>query len=243
MTGLNANKVKAKSNKQVVQQEPLDPGTYPARLVQVLDLGIQAQKPYQGQEKPPVHKIMMTYELLDEFCVDEKGEVIEDKPRWVSEEIAFRSLKADLAVSTKRYRALDPEEEADGDFQLLLGRPCNVTIVNNESKGKIYNNVGNVSGMRPKDAAKAPELVNPPKFFALAEPDMEVFLSLPEWLQDKIKGNLEFNGSALQEALEGPQEKPVKKPKPTPQAEEEDAPEELVEAPEDEDVQDDDIPW
>lgn len=240
---LNANKVKAKSNKQVVQQEPLDPGTYPARLVQVLDLGIQAQKPYQGQEKPPVHKIMMTYELLDEFCVDEKGEVIEDKPRWVSEEIAFRSLKADLAVSTKRYRALDPEEEADGDFQLLLSRPCNVTIVNNESKGKIYNNVGNVSGMRPKDAAKAPELVNLPKFFALAEPDMEVFLSLPEWLQDKIKGNLDYIGSPLHMALEGHKGGDKPKGKPAPEVEEEDAPEELVETPEDEQEEDVDIPW
>ena len=32
---------------------------------------------------------------------------------------------------------------------------------------------------------------------------MEIFGSLPDWIQDKIKSNLEFNGSALQRALGG----------------------------------------
>ena len=238
---LNASKVKV-VNKDRVEQEPLDQGNYPARLVQILDLGIQEQRPYQGEAKAPCHEIMLTYEFLDEFCKDKDGEDLEDKPRWLSETIPFRSLQADLAKSTKRYRALDPEEVHGGDFQPLLGTPCNVTVVNNESKGKVYNNVGNVSTMRPKDAAKAAELVNPPKFFALDDPDMEVFLSLPQWLQDKIKGNLEFNGSALQKALQGHKGGDKPKGKPASQAEEEDASEEEPEAPED-DEQGNDVPW
>lgn len=236
---LNANKVPSANNANRVEQKPLDPGTYPARLVQILDLGIQPQKPYLGQEKPPVHQIMMTYELLDEFCVDAEGKELEDKPRWVSETIAFRSLKADMAVSTKRYKALDPEEVHGGDFQLLISTPCNVTIVNNESKGKIYNNVGNVSAMRARDAAKAPELVNPPKFFALDEPDMEVFLSLPQWVQDKIKGNLKFEGSALYNAMKAHSGAVKEEPK----AEAKVEPKERVEEQEEADDVGDDIPW
>jgi hypothetical protein len=45
--------------------------------------------------------------------------------------------------------------------------------------------------------------------FDLDEPDMEVFNALPDWIKDKIKGNLNFQGSPLQAALEkgGKQEK------------------------------------
>ena len=240
--GLNANKIKS-NNTNRVKQEPLDPGTYPARLVQVLDLGVQPQKPFKGEEKKPAHEIMLTYEFLDEFCVDEKGEVDEDKPRWLSETMPFRSLMADMAKSTKRYRALDPNEDHEGDFTQLTTTACNVTVVNNESGGTVYNNVGNVSAMRPKDAQKAPELKNPCKVFVLDEPDMEIFLSLPQWLQDKIKGNLEFEGSSLQKALEAPQKADKPAPKGKPKVEEEDDVDDVVEGPETDDRPEDDIPW
>lgn len=205
--GLNANKLPQTSGKKVNKQEHIEAGSYPARVVSVLDLGLQPQRPYQGQEKPPKHEIRMTYELLDEFCIDDDGNEMEDKPRWQSEDFPFNPLSADLAKSTKRYLALDPKQELGGDFTKLVGMPCNVTITTKEGSGKnagrTFNNVGNVSGMRPKDAAKAAELVNPPKVFVLDEPDLEVFRSLPEFLQDIIKGNLEFNGSLLQTLLQG----------------------------------------
>lgn len=239
--GLNANKVKNTSNANRVEQEPLDPGTYPARLVQVLDLGIQNQKPYKGEEKKPSHEIRLTYELLDEFCKDENGDEEEDKPRWVSEDIPFRSLMADMAKSTKRYRALDPNEDHEGDFTQLIETACIVTIVNNESNGRVFNNVGNVSTMRPKDAQKAAPLKNPPKVFVLDEPDMEIFLSLPQWLQDKIKGNLEFEGSALQKALEAPQKSDKPAPKGKPKVEEEDDVEDVTGGSEDDSQGD--VPW
>jgi len=47
------------------------------------------------------------------------------------------------------------------------------------------------------------KLINGPKFFSLEEPDLEVFGSLPEWLQNTIKENLNFKGSPLEEALNG----------------------------------------
>ena len=243
MSGLNAKKV-ASSNTNRVEQEPLDTGSYPARVVQIIDLGIQPQRPFQGEEKAPCHEIMLTYECLDEFCVDEDGNELEDKPRWLGETFPFRSLMAERAKSTKRYKALDPEDAHDGDFTALIGTPCVITVVNSEGKdrnaGKIYNNIGNVSAMRSKDAQKAPELKNEPKVFVLDEPDMEVYLSLPTWIQDKIKANLEYEGSALQEALRAPQKAakpegkatPKGKAKPAVEEQEEDAPE-----------GDDTIPW
>lgn len=228
-------------------QEPLDPGTYPCRVVQVLDLGVQTQKPFDNKPKPPVQEIMITYEFLDEFCLDEDGEIQEDKPRWLSETFPFHSLAADLAKSTKRYKALDPQEVYEGDFTQLVGTPCMVTVVHNPGKGKnadkVFTNIAGVSAMRPKEAAKAPDLVNEPKVFVLDEPDMVVYKSLPEWLQEKIASNLEFEGSALQEALEN-DEVPAAKPKakaakPKPQPPEPNEEEEENE----QEAEDGDEPW
>jgi len=204
---LNAKKVPMGGGNKGPQQEPIEAGTYPCRVVQVLDLGLQPQRPYQGEEKPPAHEIMITYEFVDEFCLDEEGNEQEDKPRWLSETMPLRNLDSDMAKSTKRYNALDPNDDLDGDFLGLVNTPCMVTVSNREGTGKfagkVYTNITNVSTMRPKEAAKCPELVNPHKVFELEEPDVEVLGSLPQWLQDKIKANLEFAGSNLEAALSG----------------------------------------
>lgn len=189
------------------KQPLLDIGTYPARVVRIIDLGLQNQRAFKGKEKPPAHEVNMTYELLDAFMVDEEGNEQEDKPRWVHETFPLHNLSADLAKSTKRYMALDPNMDFDGDFTKLIGVPCNVTIVHGQGKGqnagKVYENIGSVTGMREKDAKRAPELVNEGFAFALDNPDLERFNSFPQWLQDKIKGNLEFGGSKLEALLAG----------------------------------------
>jgi hypothetical protein len=220
--GLNAKKIGGGGNQaNKVPQANIAPGTYPARVVQILDLGLQAQRPYQGKDKPPANEIMLTYELVDEFMKDENGNDVADKPRWISETLPFYGLFADKAKSTQRYNALDPDGAYDGDFSKALGQAINVTIVNNINGDKVYDNVATISAMRPRDAANCPELVNPSKLFDLDAPDMDVFNSLPEWLRDKIKGNLNFKGSALEVALNGEPARPVSKvakaAKPAPQ--------------------------
>jgi len=211
--GLNAKKMKhTGGNKSGAAQAPIESGTYPVRVAQVIDLGLQNQRPYQGQEKPPAYELMITYEFLDEFCVDENGNEDEDKPRWLSETLPLRSLQAEKAKSTQRYYALDPSESLDGDFTQLVGVAANASIVQNAGKGKnvgkVYNNIAALSAMRSKDSAKAPELKNEGKVFDLDDPDVEVFNSLPEWIQDKIKDNLEYAGSELEKALTGASSEP-----------------------------------
>lgn len=184
------------------KQPVLDVGTYPARVARIIDLGLQNQRPYMGKEKPPAHEVMLTYELVDTFMVDDDGAELEDKPRWISETFPLHNLSADLAKSTRRYLALDPNMDFDGDFTKLIGVPCNVTIVHGQGKGqnagKIYENIGSVTGMRDKDAKRTPELVNEGAFFSLDAPNMDIFNKFPQWLQEKIKTNLEFHGSPLE---------------------------------------------
>ena len=190
------------------RQAPLEAGPYPARIVKIIDLGLQPQS-YLGESKDPAYKISVTYELLDEFMLDEDGTALEDKPRWISEEMPLFSLAAERAKSTQRYLALDPQRVHDGDWTQLLGSPCTVTIVNNPGRGKnegrVFNNVGNISPMRARDSEKAPALVNASVYFDTDEPNMEVFNAQPDFIKEKITSNLEFQGSKLQEMITGVQ--------------------------------------
>lgn len=185
--------------------DPIEPGSYPARTVQIIDLGLQTQRPYKGEEKKPAYEIMVTYELVDEFMKDEEGEDNLEKPRWISETFPFHSLEADRAKSTARYYALDPNAVYEGDWTQLLDTPCMVNIVQNagsgKNAGKVFNNVASISSMRPKEASRLAPLVNEPKFVSLDDEDVDKFLSLPDWIQEKIKEGLEFEGTVLARAL------------------------------------------
>jgi hypothetical protein len=203
--GLNSNNVQSASSFKPA--DPLEPGAYPARLVVVADLGVQAQRPYQGEEKADAQEILVVYEILDEFMKDDSGHDIEDKPRWVNEIFPLHSLRADLAKSTKRYKAIDPQGNVNGDWSQLVGEPCMVTLVQNQGKGassgRIFNNVAAVSPMRAKEADIAPDLVNPSVVFDFDEPDLKSFERLPSWIQEKVKVGVNFPGSKLDALLGG----------------------------------------
>lgn len=221
---LNAKNIAAPSTNKKV--DPIDPGTYPARLVQVIALGLQTQRPFKGEEKKPALELWLTYELLDEFMKDEDGNDLEDKPRWISERLPFYSLAQDKAKSTQRYYALDPNEEFDGNWGALLGAPVMVTTGNyKNAKGDIKDKVLGTSAMRPKEAAKAPDLKNPPLVFDPSDPDLEAFERLPDFLKTILKEALDFGGSALDKALGG--EKKASKPKAAPKQEADDLDDEI----------------
>jgi hypothetical protein len=197
---LNANNIPRTSSG--TRAPVLDEGAYPGRLIWCIDLGLQAQQPFQGQEKPPAYMIQTVYESSDEFMPDEDGNPDEEKPRFFWEDFPIYSLDQDKAKSTKRYYALDPNEECGGDWTQLIGKPVLIALTRTKAKnGNEYNNVGGTSAMRPKEAAKLPDLVNEPKVFDLDDPDIEMFLSLPKNLQDRIKENLNYSGSKLETLL------------------------------------------
>lgn len=196
---LRAPKGNAQSN--AVEQPLIEADVYPGYLVQLIDLGLQPQRPFQGKEKPPAQEIMLTYELADVFMLDGEGNELEDKPRWISESLPFFGLFADRAKSTLRYKAFDPTEAWGGDFSQAIGMPCNITLVNNVKGDKTYTNIANIASMSAKKAANLPEIKNPTKCFDLDEPDLELFQSLPTWIQDKIKSNLNYKGSKLEALL------------------------------------------
>jgi hypothetical protein len=205
---LNASKIVGKRKPIPV----LPAATYPGYLIQVLDLGLH-QNSFKGEDKGPTRKIMLTYEFADEFLKDEDGQDMTDKPRWLSEEVWLFPLRSERATSTARYKALDPNVVHGGDFVACLGTPINISVGHRKGSGKwegrVFEEIMGISGIRAKDAAKMNPMVNKPKFFDGDEPDVEVFLSLPTYVQGLIKANLEYTGSKLESLL-----KDVKTPEP-----------------------------
>lgn len=193
---LNASTVK-KSGGGV---PPLEAGSYPSRLVGIVDLGLQPQK-FNDEVKAPVQEVQFVYELSDEFIKDEEGEDQLDKPRWLSENFPFHNIKADKAKSTLRIKVLDPDNKYKGDIVQMLGTPVMLAVVQNPSKGVIYNKIVGISQMRKREADKLPDSVNKAFSFDLEDPDIEVFKKLPEWVRKKIQSNLEYAGSILQRRL------------------------------------------
>lgn len=234
---LNAKNVPTPKGK-FVQRDTLDTGSYPARIVRIMVMGLQDQGEYKGEKKPARIELAITYELLDEFLLDENGNPDETKPRWFKEVMPFYNLKADKATSTKRYIALDPTEQFEGDWSKLINTPCMVSIVKEKWKDqetnedRFKNTISNVSTMRPKEASKAPDLVNEPFVFDFYSPDMTLWPKFSNWLQERLKYALDFEGSELQKELRNykpaPKEDTSVKTKPV-----------LT----DEEKTDDEIPW
>lgn len=230
---LNVKKMKSAPSKSRVAQDELAIDSYMTRIAQVIDLGIQPREKWctttnsyiVDTEKAPAQKVMVTYEFLTEFCKDAEGNFDETKPRWLSEELFLFPLDVDLATSTKRYKALDPQEKVEGDWTLLVGAPCTVTIAHKKSgKAKIGTVTPAMKGV------PYPELKNDPKVFTIAEPNLEVYGSLPDWVKDKITSSVGFSGSALDVVLNGgapkeapkPQEAPKQAPTPSESSDDED---------------------
>ncbi len=203
----NAKEIAGGGNSNMKAPE-LTPGAYPARVVQIVYLGVQEQRAYMGEQKKPVDEIRITYELSSEFMQDEDGNTLEDKPRWFSEDIPFYSLNADRAKSTARYKAIDPSDTADGDFAKLLGMACQVVLVNNPGKGKnagrTFTNVQDVTPAPNLPGYSQPELVNPTFVFDPQDPELataDAFRSIPEFVRKKITAAIDYPGSALAQAL------------------------------------------
>lgn len=190
-----------------VEQAELEVANYLCRVAQVIDLGLHHKDVWddatgkftKATDKAPVNMLMLTYEFTTEFMKDEAGNDVEDKPRWHSEDFAVHALDSDLATSTKRMKAFDPDfKKYGGDWTQIASQPCTVTVAHKKNgKAKI----GNVSP--PMKGVPVPELKNPVKVFDLSDPDLDVFNSLPEWLRDRIKSNLEYSGSPLESLLAG----------------------------------------
>ena len=195
---LNMNAVR---NKEKARQEyvPVPRGSHIGILVGIIDLGLQPRLPWKGVDKKPAYRIRLTFELPKQR-IEVDGE---SRPRWLDKEINVSTFENSEMV--KMYSVLDPDDTSKGDWSKLIGRACAVVVTNEKGQGKhegkVFDNISDITPLM--DGIDVPELENPPRVFDLSSPSREVWDKLPEFIQNKIKANLEFNGSKLQAMLSG----------------------------------------
>lgn len=197
----------------------LEVGMYPARIYQVVDLGLQ---PGSAAYPDPKYKLEIGFELLDENMVDKDGNAIEGSPAKFTMEIAYNpdGYMHEKSGIFKFYSAVNPE--FDKGPEELLTLPCMVMVVQDKRKsgkfaGEIYSKVTAVAPMKAKDIAKAPALVNAPLYFDLSEPLLDSWAQLTKGnqyaQQDRIKNSLEYAKTPLPallgEAVAAPSSAPV----------------------------------
>lgn len=162
--------------------EPLEAGTYPARCVQLIDLGIQ----YNPLSDKNQRQVMLVWELPTETITIDG----EEKPRTISDTYTLSlNEKAKLysALVGWRGKAFTDEELKGFDLQSVLNKPCILTLIVKESKnGNMYNRVKGVS--KTMKGMSVPEATTSIFAFDLDAPDaLEQMKSLPEWIQERIK--------------------------------------------------------
>lgn len=170
-------------------------GNYVARCFQLIDLGTQTSEKFGNA----THKIRIGWEILDTdadgqpLTIERDGQAF---PMTVSAEYTL-SLgdKANLRKMLASWRGRDftPEELKGFDVSKLLGAYCMVNVTQTEGReGKVYANVSTVTPLPKQLATSKPAGVHKLQQLDLDNPDMEVFGSLPEFLQTKIQSTPEW---------------------------------------------------
>jgi len=172
------------------------PGAYIGRCYKLIDLGTQRGE-FQGESKI-AHKMQIGWEL---FGDDDQGQPLtvdvdgRQMPMTITKSYTL-SLheKAGLRKDLAAWRGKDfTDDEAKGfDVSKLIGAYCMVNCTHSESNGKTYTNV---AGLTPlpgalKNAKPAP--VHDNLIFDLDKPDMKVFSTFHEKLQEAIKKTPEW---------------------------------------------------
>lgn len=172
------------------------PGAFIGRCYSLIDLGTQLSSGQYGEKMQ--HKIRIGWELFGE---DENGEPLtvdvdgQQMPMTISKSYTV-SLheKAGLRKDLAAWRGRDfTDEEARGfDVAKLVGAYCMVNVTTSETNGKTYSNV---AGLTPlpgalKNAKPAP--VHTHVMFDLDAPDMKIFDTFHEKLQNAIMQSPEW---------------------------------------------------
>lgn len=174
-------------------------GVHIGRCYSLIDLGTQLSSGQYGEKMQ--HKIRIGWELFGE---DDQGQPLtvnidgKEMPLTISKNYTV-SLheKANLRKELAAWRGRDfTDEEAKAfDVSKLVGAYCMVNVTTSESNGKTYSNV---AGLTPLPAAlknSKPAPVHENVMFDLDDPDMKVFATFHEKLQETIRRSPEWQAA------------------------------------------------
>jgi len=196
---LNVNTAAPQEKPRVERPLPT-PGSRPARIAQVVDLGIQTRQPFKGKEKAPVHQVFINFELVtDEYEYEGKKvrHRLGPKPlNMVSKKSEFYQNSA----IAEFLSGIDPADTAKGDLTLLANRPCLAVITHVDGYGK---NAGRKFAavskvMEAPEGYPVPQLGSPAVVFTFDAPTEDAWKALPIFIQEKIKSAVNYPGSKVE---------------------------------------------
>lgn len=172
---------------------PVEPGTYFAVCIGVIDLGEQ-ETAYNGNTRY-VNQMQIIFELPEEL-IEVDGEM---QPRWLSRRFAVAaSNKAALRRFIEAWQGRKFADESFREFELfeLLGKAAMLSVVLSED-GQ-YANIASAAALpkgMPAIKAKSEYLS-----FDVDEWDDAAFEKLPEYLQELIKKSTQYKAAHLPES-------------------------------------------
>ncbi len=164
--------------------DPLPPGTYVARCVSVIDLGVQ-ETPWGGKEK-----VYLGFEVPGERVqwTDKEG-VEHEGPAFIgSRYTASINDKSILGQHLTSWRGVPFTEDERKAFDLfnVLGAPCFISVVHAENNGKTYANIQSImrlpKGTPPPDVES--ELVG---YTPMDNQYAGNFNKLSDWQKDLVR--------------------------------------------------------
>lgn len=171
---------------------PMEAGTYPAVCIGIVDLGEQ----YSETFKKYSDKLLIIWEIPSQ-TIEIDGE---NKPRWLSKDFAAslheKSNLHKMLVSWrgKAFTERELMEDENGFMQFsvldMLGTGCFLQVIVEEKDSGSYNRITSVISL-PAGMA-APTTETPLIAFDMDSWDDEVFNSLPEWIQERIKKSTQY---------------------------------------------------
>lgn len=171
-------------------------GVFIGRCFSLIDLGTQHTEGQYGVKLQ--HKIRIGWELFGEddagapLTIDVDGK---EMPMTISKSYTVSlheksSLRKDLAAW--RGKDFTDDEAKAFDVSKLLGAYCMVNVTTSETNGKTYSNVAGLTPLPGALKAVKPAPVHEFVKFDLDDPDMEVFASFHDKLQEAIKRSPEW---------------------------------------------------
>lgn len=163
-------------------------GSHIAVCYRVIDLGTQ-QIEYKGQKKSQ-RKIMISWELCDEFMTQGKNEGLPFSihKRYTLSSSEKASLRIDL--ESWRGRAFTDEDFGKFDIAVLLGVGCMLGVVHADRDGRTYSNIKSIMKLPKGMTCKPP--VNPTTYFSLDNFNQGIYDSLSDSLKATIALSPEY---------------------------------------------------
>ena len=184
------------------EYKSIEPGTYPARCVRIIDLGTQHGE-YEGKATVK-QQVMVGWELPTELI---EGGDYDGQPRLVSRFYTASlnkksSLRKDL--DSWRGKAFTEEELQGFDLVNIIGKPCMLALVANDTgKTKVSAVMALPKGM------KVDPQISQSIVFDVSNWNDETFGSLSEGIQKMIKESDEYRqGAAMAVSEEVPEFNP-----------------------------------